>query len=72
MHRIASGTRCLPSTDDVGPIISADATSLVAPWLSGQPNYGFVLRGASENLGGQTNEQCYTTYVNPVLTVTYY
>ena len=57
---------------DTGPEISADVTQLVAPWLRGQPNYGFVLINTDENLGAFTNKACLTSYSNPTLEVTYY
>jgi hypothetical protein len=57
---------------DVGPVISADVTKIVAPWLRGEPNYGFVLKNADENLNAFANKSCVTTYTNPVLELTYY
>lgn len=57
---------------DTGPDISADVTQFVAPWLIGQPNYGFVLINTDENLGAFTNKRCLTAYTNPTLELTYY
>jgi len=57
---------------DTGPEITADVTSLVAPWLRGEPNYGFLLRNDDENLGAFTDKRCRTAYTNPVLELTYY
>ena len=57
---------------ETGPEISADVTNVVAPWLSGAPNYGFVLKNRDENLGAFTNKTCLTTYTNPTLELTYY
>jgi hypothetical protein len=58
---------------DTGPVISADVTSIVAPWLRGEPNYGFVVRNSDENLDAFTNKECITRYAtNPVLEITYY
>lgn len=58
---------------DTGPVISADVTALVAPWLRGEPNYGFVVRNSDENPKTFTNKTCLTTYAtNPVLELTYY
>ncbi len=44
----------------------------MTPWLSGSPNYGFVLKNRDENLGTFTNKNCLTTYTNPTLELTYY
>jgi hypothetical protein len=57
---------------DTGPVISADVTPLVAQWLRGEPNYGFVLRNSDENLDAFTNKECITKYASPVLEITYY
>ena len=40
--------------------------------FSGEPNYGFVLRNADENLEASTEKMCMTTYENPTLVLTYY
>ncbi len=58
--------------NDVGPDISADVTNLVASWMAGEPNYGFVLINNDERLGVALNKQCQTSYSNPVLEITYY
>ncbi len=58
--------------NDVGPDISADVTKLVASWVAGEPNYGFVLLNRDERLGAFDNRQCQTSYSNPVLEITYY
>ena len=52
-----------------GPEVSADVTSIVAPWLNGAPNYGFVARNPDENMYAFTNGQCETSYINPLLDV---
>ena len=57
---------------DTGPDIVADVTPLVAPWLRGEPNYGFLLRNDDENLGAFTDKRCRSAYTNPVLELTYY
>lgn len=57
---------------DTGPEITADVTALVAPWLIGQPNYGFVLINSDEDTGAFANRVCQTTYSNPILEITYY
>lgn len=57
---------------DTGPIISADVTTLVAPWSRGEPNYGFVLRNDDENLGAFTNKNCVTDFTSPTLDIVYY
>jgi len=57
---------------EAGPTITADVTKIVAPWMRGEPNYGFVVKGADENLGAFTNKTCFTTYTPAVLEVTYY
>lgn len=57
---------------DTGPEITADVTPIVAAWLRGEPNYGFVLKNADENLGAFINKRCETTYSNPNLELTYY
>lgn len=57
---------------DTGPIISADVTTLVAPWSRGEPNYGFVLRNEDENLDAFTNKVCVTEYTSPALDIVYY
>lgn len=57
---------------DTGPIVSADVTTLVAPWLTGEPNYGFVLRNADENVRAFAENQCVTSYGAPTLELTYY
>ena len=58
--------------NDVGPDISADVTKLVASWLTGEPNYGFVLLNRDERLGAFDNRQCQTSYSVPTLEITYY
>ena len=57
---------------ETGPEIPVDVTAVVTPWLSGSPNYGFVLKNRDENLGAFTNKKCLTMYTNPTLEVTYY
>jgi hypothetical protein len=57
------------------PKIAAPANvraARTAPWLSGSPNYGFVLKNRDENLGTFTNKRCLTAYTNPTLELTYY
>ena len=65
-----SGYRLEPG--ETGPDISVDVTQMVAPWLSGSPNYGFILKNRDENLGAFTNKTCITIYTNPTLELTYY
>jgi hypothetical protein len=57
---------------ETGPEIAVEVTRVVAPWLTGAPNYGFVLKNRDENLGAFTNKTCVTTYSNPTLELTYY
>ena len=57
---------------DTGPEITADVTPIVAGWLRGEPNYGFIMKNADENPNAFTNKRCLTTYVKPLLDVTYY
>jgi hypothetical protein len=57
---------------DTGPVIAADVTPLVASWMRGEPNYGFVLRNGDENINAFTNKQCETGFTRPVLEITYY
>jgi hypothetical protein len=57
---------------ETGPDVTADVTQLVAPWLRGEPNYGFLLKNDDENLGAFTNKTCRSAYSNPVLELTYY
>ncbi|MEA2719769.1 MAG: hypothetical protein QOJ39_1633 [Candidatus Eremiobacteraeota bacterium] len=57
---------------DMSPEITADVTRIVAPWLSGEPNYGFVVKNEDENLGAFINKRCMTTFRDPVLEITYY
>jgi hypothetical protein len=45
-------------------------SQLVAPWLSGEPNCGFVLINRDESLAAFTNK--HTSYTTPVLEITYY
>ncbi|MDQ2991749.1 MAG: DNRLRE domain-containing protein, partial [Candidatus Eremiobacteraeota bacterium] len=66
----AFGNHIVPT--DTGPVASADVTAIVAPWLRGEPNYGFVVKNDDENTGAFTNETCQTIYSNPTLDVTYY
>jgi hypothetical protein len=57
---------------DTGPDVTADVTQLVAPWLRGEPNYGFLMKNDDENLGAFTDKRCRSAYTNPVLELTYY
>jgi hypothetical protein len=57
---------------DTGPEITADVTQLVAPWLRGEPNYGFVLINRDEKIATYDNKQCQTSYTSPMLEITYY
>jgi len=57
---------------DAGARLEVDVTRFVAAWMRGEPNFGFVLRNADENLGAFTNKVCMTTYTEPTLEVTYY
>ena len=41
-------------------------------WMRGEPNFGFVLRNADENLNAFTNKSCITRYTEPGLELTYY
>jgi len=57
---------------NVGPVVTADVTAIVASWMRGEPNYGFVLQGPDENLNAFTDAICTTTYINPQLVVIYF
>ncbi|MFN2462147.1 MAG: DNRLRE domain-containing protein [Candidatus Velthaea sp.] len=57
---------------DTGPEITADVTRIVAPWLIGEPNYGFVLKNDDEDTNAFRNMQCQTAYTNPILELTSY
>jgi hypothetical protein len=57
---------------DTGPEITADVTPIVAAWLRGEPNYGFVLKNSDENLGAFIDKRCETAYTSPSLEITYY
>ena len=56
----------------IGPTISVDVTSIVAPWTAGQPNYGIVLRNSDENINAFANTVCDSTFTNVVLDVIHY
>ncbi len=51
--------------------VSYDVTSIVKQWVAGSPNNGLVLIGPNEHLDAFTNASCSTSYLNPVLTVSY-
>ena len=57
---------------DMAPEVTADVTRIVAPWLSGEPNYGIVVKNEDENLGAFIDKKCLTTFKDPVLEITYY
>jgi hypothetical protein len=64
-----------PRLNDTGPDITVDLRPLVARWLSGEPNFGIVLRNGYEAPAGADvlgTNVCETTYFDPVLAVTYY
>lgn len=68
------GTEIVPT--DTGPVVVADVTALVAPWLRGEPNYGFVVKNADENLRAFVTKKCMTIYspydYDYTLDLTYY
>jgi hypothetical protein len=56
-----------------GPDVALDVTKIVADWASGRAsNYGFVLKGESEDMGAFKNDVCLSALVNPSLEVVYY
>ncbi len=57
---------------DSGSSITVEVTPMVAAWMRGEPNFGFVLRNADENLNAFTNKSCITRYTEPGLELTYY
>ncbi len=59
----------LPKT---GPIISTDVTSIVASWVGGSPNYGFILKNDDEDLHTFKNATCLPYFSSATLELTYY
>jgi hypothetical protein len=57
---------------DLGPNVTTDVTPIVAAWMRGEPNFGFVLKNSDENLAAFTNKSCLTKYAAPTLEVVYY
>jgi hypothetical protein len=57
---------------DSGPDVAIDAQRIVARWMRGESNYGFVLRNDDENSSAFTTKQCETMYFDPVLEISYY
>jgi hypothetical protein len=56
-----------------GPDVALDVTKIVAEWASGRvSNYGFVLKGESEDMGAFKNDVCVSTVAIPSLEVVYY
>ena len=56
-----------------GPDVALDVTKIVADWASGRAsNYGFVLKGESEDMGAFRNDACLSTFANPSLEIVYY
>lgn len=55
-----------------GPSVDVDVTTTVRAWMNGAPNYGFVVRGDSEDLNVFRSDTCETTYDSATLTVTHF
>jgi hypothetical protein len=56
-----------------GPDIALDVTKIVADWASGRAsNYGFVLKGESEDMGAFRDDTCLSTLATPSLEIVYY
>jgi hypothetical protein len=56
-----------------GPDVALDVTKIVADWASGRAsNYGFVLKGDSEDMGAFKNDWCLSTFATPTLEIVYY
>jgi len=55
-----------------GVNFAVDVMSIVAPWLRGEPNYGFVLKNRDENIDAFANKSCTAYLSNPVLEISYY
>jgi hypothetical protein len=58
-----------------GALLELDVTAIVAAWASGAPNYGFVLRGASESNSANRcpfwSRNASSSTMRPTLVVTY-
>lgn len=46
------------ATGITGGVIEFDVTPIVQAWASGTPNFGFVVRGVTENNGSDGNDSC--------------
>jgi hypothetical protein len=56
-----------------GPDVALDVTKIVADWASGRvSNYGFVLKGDSEDMGAFRNDACLSTFASTSLEIVYY
>jgi hypothetical protein len=56
-----------------GPDVALDVTKIVADCASGRAsNYGFVLKGDSEDMGAFKNDWCLSTLASPSLEIVYY
>jgi hypothetical protein len=55
-----------------GPDVAIDVTNSVRAWMNGAPNFGFVLRGPSEDLSAFTHDACLTRYDSASLTVEHF